>query len=255
MQVSSDISEHGVRERRFDLTVDGRTVPGLLWTPPDGDGPRPLVLFGHGGTQHKRSENILAMARRVVRNRGYAALALDAPNHGERRSAEDIERQRLLLREFNGRLPPFSPEQMRKVRATVPQSVQEWRAALDAVQALPEVGLGPIGYWGLSMGCSIGIPLLAAESRIHAAILGLGALRPGDEALEHHAALVTVPLLFIFQLDDELMTPEQGIALFRALGSRHKTMHINPGRHIEIPAHEREGFELFWARHLEVKVP
>ena len=30
-----------------------------------------------------------------------------------------------------------------------------------------------------------------------------------------------------------------------------KTMHINPGRHVEIPAHERDSWMAFWKRHLE----
>ena len=38
--------EMGVIERRFDVGVDGRIVPGLVWTPETGTGPRPLVLIG-----------------------------------------------------------------------------------------------------------------------------------------------------------------------------------------------------------------
>ena len=45
------------------------------------------------------------------------------------------------------------------------QTIPEWKATIDAVQALPDVGAGGrIGYWGLSMGTSIGLPLAAAES-------------------------------------------------------------------------------------------
>lgn len=254
MHFTRETTEHDVTERRFELSVgnaaDEPAVPGLLWTPPHASGPRPLVLFGHGGTQHKRAENILAMARRLVRKRGYAALALDAPRHGERMTADDQAYQRALLGQFKGTLPALTPEQLRAARSTVPQAVREWRAALDAVTQLPDVGEGPVGYWGLSMGCATGIPLLGQEPRIQAAILGLGALRKGDDEFARLAGLVTVPLLFIFQLDDELMQPEQGIDLFRAFGSKNKTMHINPGRHIEIPLHEREGFDAFWERHL-----
>jgi hypothetical protein len=30
------------------------------------------------------------------------------------------------------------------------QAVPEWRAVLDAVQDLDDVGVGPVGYWGIS---------------------------------------------------------------------------------------------------------
>jgi dienelactone hydrolase len=250
MQFRAAATEHGVTERRFDLEVSGEVVPGLLWTPAGADGPRPLVLFGHGGTQHKRTEGILALARSLVRHRRYAAMALDAPRHGERMKPEDAERYRSMLREFKGRLPALTDEQLRAARATVPQAVAEWRAALDAVEQLPEVGSGNVGYWGLSMGCGIGVPLVAREPRIKAAVLGLGALRSGDDELARTAGAVRIPLQFIFQLDDELMTPEGGLALFAAFGSEIKTMHINPGPHVAVPAFQRDAAELFFARHL-----
>jgi cephalosporin-C deacetylase-like acetyl esterase len=120
---------------------------------------------------------------------------------------------------------------------------------------MPEVGHGPVGYWGLSMGCSTGVPLVAAESRIKAAVLGLGALRPGDESFERAAQAIQVPVLFIFQLNDELMTPEGGLALFNAFGSQVKTMHINPGRHVAVPAFERDDAEAFFVRHLGAVCP
>src|SRR5947208_17149603 len=74
----------GVCERRFDVRTEDDTVPGLLWTPEDATGMRALVLLGHGGSQHKRAPNILALARRIVRHLGYAAAAIDGPMHGDR---------------------------------------------------------------------------------------------------------------------------------------------------------------------------
>jgi len=76
--------EQGVVEQRFDLRVDGDTVPGIRWNPEGATGPRPTILIGHGGTQHKRVPNVLGLARRFVRHLGYSAVALDAPGHGNR---------------------------------------------------------------------------------------------------------------------------------------------------------------------------
>ena len=81
-------------------------------------------------------------------------------------------------------------------------------------------------------------------------MLGLAGLRPGAEAMERAAQAINIPLLFIFQLDDELMTPEAGLALFKAFGSKAKTMHVNPGRHVATPAFERDDYETFFVRHL-----
>ena len=47
-------SEDGVIERLFDLTVAGERVPAVLWAPEGAHGPRPLMLMGHGGSQHKK---------------------------------------------------------------------------------------------------------------------------------------------------------------------------------------------------------
>ncbi len=70
-------------------------------------------------------------------------------------------------------------------------AVPEWRAALDALQDLDGIGAdGPVGYWGVSLGCAIGIPLAVAEPRIAAAVFGL----VSHEALAEEAARVTIPV-------------------------------------------------------------
>lgn len=251
MEFSSEVSERGVTERRFDLRVGEAMVPGMMWTPEGARGGRPLVLMGHGGTQHKRVDNILALARRLVRHHGYAAVAIDAPGHGDRVSAEEAARARTQLQpDPRGPLRPLSAERVKLMNERTAQAVAEWKAVLDAVETLPEVARGPVGYWGVSMGTMFGVPFVASEPRIKAAIFGLAGLRPGADAFERAARSITVPLLFMFQLNDELMTPESGLALFTAFGPKIKSMHINPGPHIGIPAHEREYYETFYVRHL-----
>jgi len=53
-------------------------------------------------------------------------------------------------------------------------------------------------------------------------------------------------------LDDAVATREQGVALFDAFGSVQKTMHINPGGHMDIPDYEGASWERFFTRHLGV---
>jgi dienelactone hydrolase len=126
----------------------------------------------------------------------------------------------------------------------------EWQATLDAVEQLPEIGKGPVGYWGLSMGTAFGVRLIPAEPRVKCAVLGLFGLRIDDGVFEQAARSVTVPLLFLAQANDELVPLRFGLALFSAFGSEIKTAHVNPGGHVAVPAFEREYYETFFVRHL-----
>jgi dienelactone hydrolase len=252
MDIVSEVTEKGVVERRFDLKVGDEVVPGIHWLPETAPGPHPTVLIGHGGTQHKRAPNVLGLARQLVRHRGYGVVALDAPGHGERitddqRRAQD-ERGAELRR---GGGAPLSEERAELMQRAGPQAVTEWKALLDDLGTNPQWSSGPFGYWGVSMGTAFGVPFVAAEPRIAAAVLGLFALHEGSAAQRAVAAGITIPLLFLFQWDDQLMTRETGLALWDTFGSTEKTMHINPGPHVGIPMFEREAAEAFFRRHLE----
>jgi dienelactone hydrolase len=251
MEILDEVCEKGVIERRFDLTVNGETVPGIHWLPETISAAHPTVLIGHGGTQQKRVPNVLGLARTLVRHGGYGVVALDAPGHGDRMT-EDQKRERaeLLARRQADRLAPLSERRVRAMGGVAPQAVAEWKALLDDVATDPQSAMGPFGYWGVSMGTAFGVPLLASESRITAAVLGLGALREGNDELRAQAARITIPLLFLFQWDDELMTREGGLALWDAFGAEEKTMHINPGPHVGIPLFERDAALSFYERHL-----
>jgi dienelactone hydrolase len=189
-------------------------------------------------------------------------VALDAPRHGERRTPEQAREQDELMRRLRTEgVGAGAGEQLRRAArpgagetaadevARPPRMVREWRALLDELAGQPERAGSSYGYWGVSMGCRYGIPLVATEPRISAAVFGLFGLLP-DPAFQKVVASITVPLLFLFQHDDELMTPEAGLALWAAFGSAEKTMHINPGPHVAIPKFERDASSAFYARHL-----
>ncbi|HEX2849105.1 MAG TPA: alpha/beta hydrolase [Acidimicrobiales bacterium] len=264
MRITSETTEKGVTERGFDLDVDGERVPGIVWTPADADTPRPVILIGHGGTQHKRVPNVLGLARRFVRHLGYAAVAIDAPGHGERitdpEAAETQRRnleQRIASGGREGRSPlDMSPDQAKAWVERTTKGVQEWKALVDdlvsSAGGAGEIADGRFGYWGVSMGTAIGLPFVAAEPRIGAAVLGLAGLnnRPGGDRFEQAARSLTIPVLFLFQWDDELMSRQSGMDLFDAIGSPDKTMHVNPGGHVQTPLFERDAAEEFFVRHL-----
>ncbi|MFE4975270.1 alpha/beta hydrolase [Kitasatospora sp. NPDC056651] len=257
MHFTSESSSGGVTQRRF--TLDG--VPGVLWQPEGLPlGGRPLVLLGHGGGGHKLGPGVVERAGRCVRGHGFAAVALDAPGHGERpRSAQD-ERFATEIGELIAAGRPVSAWLARHTAALAERAVPEWTAVLDALgeeavgeEAVGEEastgageGLGPVGYWGLSLGSAIGIPLAAAEPRIAAAVFGLTGHGSQTEAAER----VGVPVEFLVQWDDRLVPREGALALFGALGSRQKTLHANPGGHLEVPDAELDSSERFLTRYL-----
>jgi len=246
-------TEDGVTRRSFSLGVAGEAVPAVLWAPQDASGPRPLVLMGHGGSQHKKTPGIRTRAAQYALRLGYATLAIDAPGHGDRITREEAESN---MREVGARVTgrvaaDWSPERLKAMAERMRKAVPEWKAALDAVQTLDFIGdAGPVGYWGVSMGTAIGVPFVAAEPRITCAVLGLAGLRPGAAEMEAAAKAITCPIEFVFQWEDAVAAREHGIALFNALGSKEKAMHINPGGHMEIPGFEGASWERFFKRHL-----
>jgi dienelactone hydrolase len=241
MHFSTETSSDGVFEQVFALDE----IPGVLWTPAGARGPRPLILMGHGGGQHKRAPGIVARAHRFVAECGFAAVAVDVPSHGDRPKDEEYDRIATANQarvDAGANLAALIAEfQARVARQTVP----EWRSVLDAVQELDHVGAGPVGYWGVSLGCGLGVPFVAAEPRVRAAVMGLGGAHASAEA----AARITVPVEFLMQWDDERIPRAQGLTLFDAFASAEKTLHANPGRHGEVPAFEVDSTLRFFARH------
>ena len=109
--------------------------------------------------------------------------------------------------------------------------VADWQATIDALRALDEVGDGPLGYWGLSMGTIYGVPLVAAEPRIQVAVFGLmGLLGPTRDRMAADAPAVACPVLFIQQWDDSLIPRARVFELFDALGSRRQAPARPPRR-------------------------
>jgi hypothetical protein len=98
----------------------------------------------------------------------------------------------------------------------------------------------------MSLGCGLGVPFIAAEPRIRAAVLGLNRAETSAEA----AAQITVPLEFLMQWDDERVPRAASLALFDLFASAEKTLHTNPGKHAEVPMFELDSSLRFFTRHL-----
>jgi dienelactone hydrolase len=160
--------EPAVERRPLSVSQAGENVPAVVWLPASSTPPTAIVLVGHGGGMAKDAPFVTRLAGHLAGNLGYAAVAIDAPHHGERTPAGEKGLSPLERREQMG----LTAWRERNSQATA-QAVADWRAALDAVQRLDVVSDVPVGYCGVSMGTRFGIPLAAAEPRITAAVPGL----------------------------------------------------------------------------------
>lgn len=232
MRFTSETSSAGVREQLFVLGE----IPGVLWTPVGDARARPLILMGHGGGQHKKAPDIMTRARHFVLEGGFAVAAVDVIGHGDRPVDDELNRIATQNQDGKDRATLIAEFQALVARRTVP----EWQAVVAALTP------GPVGYWGVSLGCGLGVPFVAAEPGVRAAVLGLG----GGSAATEAATRITAPVQFLVQWDDERVPREGSLALFNAFASGEKTLHANPGRHGELPDLELEENLRFFRRHL-----
>jgi dienelactone hydrolase len=240
MQILGETTSHRVTERRFDVDGHSGVVPGIVWTPEGAEGPRPLVLVGHGGGGDKRMPYVLSLARRLVRHAGYAVAAIDGPGHGDRASGPiDADRSDGIPKGF-----------LDHVAAASEQMTADWTATLRELRALPEVGEGSLGYWGLSMGTMFGVPFVAATPDVRCAVLGLMGTFAAGNPWSTAAASVTCPTLFLVQTDDELVPVDAALSLFQSIGAKDKRLHAHPGAHSAVPLEEIDASEAFFAQHL-----
>ncbi len=226
MAFTEELDRNGLRLREFSVSVGERPVPGVLWERNDAKPDAPLVCFGHGASGDRYQAPIPYLARTLVADHGCRALAIDGPVHGRRKVGD-------------GARGAFFPEWERE--GTVADMTADWTAALDFVQSQPDVGSGPVGYWGLSMGTIYGAPFIAEDTRFVVAVLGLMGITGPDHyvpVIEAAAKGITIPVLFLTQLEDELFGRPECIELFDALGSAHKRFHASPGLHSEVPFEE-----------------
>ena len=222
MEWTEESSQKGVVTKSFLGNRGERSIPGRAWFP-EGSEIGPIVLIGHGGSGSVLEDHVGALARGLVRTYGATCIAIEGPVHGLRRGERSSDPTLVML--------DFS-----QVWASDPtmtdEMVADWRVVLSEISQ--ECGLEDrrVGYWGLSMGTLLGLPLVVAEPRIVACVLGLaGSVGPTSERLLDDAPKVTIPTLFLMQWDDELFPRESCLELFAAIGSSDKQLHATPGLH------------------------
>ncbi|WP_129307569.1 alpha/beta hydrolase [Streptomyces sp. L2] len=236
--------DDGVVEREF--TLGG--IPGFLWTPAgaSASAPVPLILLGHPNLGLRRMYPRLVGRARHSAAEGFATATIELPGSGDRPRLPELEEARGELRRVMRAGEPVGEEIIDSVvLPLVERAVPEWRAALDALLALPEIG-GPVAYSGGVI--SIGVRLAVVEPRIVAAGLFAGSLVP--RATFDEARQVTIPLHVLLQWDDEGNDRQAALDLFDAFGSEEKSLHANMGGHTGVPPWAGDDASRFFARHL-----
>ncbi|MFQ6394435.1 alpha/beta hydrolase [Nocardia sp. KC 131] len=231
-----------ILEREFTLGE----VPGILWTPTSASAPAPLILVGHPGGLHMMYPRLVARARHAAAA-GYAAATIELPGAGDRPRSAVAEQARADLRRALAAGEQVNDDIVdRLVLPLVEKAVPEWRATLDALLSLPEIG-GPVGYSGGVI--AIGLRLAVVEPRISAALLFAGSFVP--RTMFEQARQVTIPLQVLLQWDDEGNDRQLALDLFDAFSSKQKTLHANMGGHTGVPQFEEDAGNRFFARHLK----
>ena len=220
-------SEGLITERQFVISGDKKPVPGIIWFPETAKGPLPLVLFGHGGSGHKRVARSLMLGRRLAGVSQFAMAAIDGPAHGDRKDPGEYDQNSAMT------------------QGTVDQvsygMVDDWCATLEHLTGMDFIDAGRVAYAGFSMGTRFGIPFVAAAGdRLRCAALGKNALETKDPSrasahagprLKIDAPKIRIPVLFHMQWDDELFARESQCALFDLIGSEDKRLIAYPGPH------------------------
>ena len=195
-----------------EIAVGPNEVPAML-VRPRADGPQPAAIIQHG---YGADKNDLLPLGEYLAERGFLVLLPDAWGHGERLSMNGRSYLNTLSADF--------------LVETVRQTVDDVKACLDYLSALPDVRADAISVGGFSMGAGIALMTGLRDARVAAIVSLAGAsahdlvtLRlPGMEAPSEElqrwateqdlgsalARFAPRPLLLMHGRQDDMVSPQ-----------------------------------------------
>jgi len=232
----------GLVQREFSLQAKGHQVPCVLWAPINSPENRPLVLIGHGGSQHKTAAGMVNLASFFVLNCGFCVAAIDGPIQGARRmdGLSGIEVQT----EFR---------HMWEKDPQIDMMVRDWILTLDNLTSLIEINQNAVAWFGVSMGTAYGLPLAASDKRIKLAVLGMWSSDfTNSQRLADDAPSVLCPVFFQMKWDDQFFSRLGQIDLFERLGCNEKWLKVYPGEHVALEGEQLHDAQEFISSKLKI---
>lgn len=198
----------------FQAAYGNERVPAYLYLPKNAAPPYQIVVFFPGtAAQSVRSIELLG---------------------ADRRSAETVVRsgRALIWPAYNGTLERGpSPDYYSLGRMNLGREQDlEWSKdlgqSIDYLETRPDIDIGKLAFYGLSLGAAIGPRLIAVEPRFRVALLMSGGLYGGAPAEVdplNFAPRVKIPVLMLNGRDDFTFPLETSqLPLFRLLGTPSK---------------------------------
>ncbi len=161
--------------RRVEIPFEnGKTIPGILQTIP-GVNNAPCVLVVPGMDTIK--EYMPSPYHNHFRRRGMATLTIDGPGQGE--------------------------SNVRETWVTLDNFERAGSAAIDFLEAIPEVDASRIGAYGWSMG-SYWVPRIAAhDARVKAIVGAMGVYGQKDTIFKHSKPAYRANYMYMSNIHDE----------------------------------------------------
>jgi|GEM_PF-6614668 carboxymethylenebutenolidase len=196
MSVLRTIERFDVAIQRVSLALneagEAGALPAILFLPSTHSPLRSIIcLHGRGATK----ASMLYPCCRLA-TRGYAALALDLPGHGERprfRRGADGDDERLRV---------------------VETAVHDVRAATDALLSQPEAASTEVALVGFSLGAVVALRAAAADPRVAAVVAFMGA--PLSQPEPFTSPTFRADLLLVAGTQDAAF-PVEAMARFKAM--------------------------------------
>lgn len=161
--------------RRVEIPFeDGKTIPGILQTVP-GDKKAPCVLVVPGMDTIK--EYMPSPYHNHFRRRGMSTLTIDGPGQGESNT--------------------------RETWVTVDNFERAGSAAIDFLEARPEIDTTRIGVYGWSMGSYWGPRIAAHDARIKACAGAMGNYQQKDTIFKHSKPAYRANYMYMSNVYDE----------------------------------------------------